>query len=217
MDIFNFSFKLPKASESITTVITDPKIYLTLLAIIALGAVFMYITKVKMTTQVMVQVALAIAIGTVLKMFCFMKMPMGGSVTIGSMVPIIFIAYIYGPRIGCFAGIVFGILDLLLGAYVVHPIQLILDYVLAFGALGVAGYFKNNIITGTLAAIFLRTVCHVISGVVFFASYAGEQNVWIYSILYNGTYLLPEAVISVIILVIIPLKRIQTEILKTSN
>jgi thiamine transporter len=216
MKIFKFNFELPKAYESLKTIISSPTIIITLLAIIALGAVILYIAKVKLTTKILVQVALAIAIGTVLKMFRIMEMPMGGSVTLGSMVPIIFISYLYGPRIGCFAGIVFGIMDLLLGAYVVHPIQLILDYVLAFGAIGIAGYFKNNIMLGAFSAISLRFIFAVISGVVFFASYANGKNVLIYSIMYNGTYLLPEAIITIIILYIMPLKRIKKEILKSS-
>ena len=218
MNIFKFNFQLPKISESIKTIVSSPTIIITLLAIIALGAVILYIAKVKITTRILVHVALAIAIGTVLKMFRIMEMPMGGSVTLGSMVPIIFISYLYGPRVGCFAGIVFGIMDLLLGAYVVHPIQLILDYILAFGSLGFAGYFKNNIIIGALSAITLRFICAVISGIVFFASYAGGKNVFIYSILYNGTYLLPEAIITIIILLSLslPLKRIKSEIMKNS-
>ena len=214
MNIFKFNFQLPKVAESLKTVVSSPTIIITLLAILALGAVILYIAKVKITTKILVNVALAIAIGTVLKMFRIMEMPMGGSVTLGSMIPIIFIGYLYGPRIGCFAGIIFGIMDLLLGAYVVHPIQLLLDYILAFGALGVAGYFNKNITLGAFSAIFLRFLCHVISGVVFFSSYAGDKNVLIYSILYNGTYLLPEAIITIIILSIFPIKRIKNEITK---
>ena len=141
-------------------------------------------------------------------------MPMGGSVTLGSMIPIIFIAYVYGPRVGYLTGMLFGVMDLLLGAYVVHPMQLLLDYVLAFGVLGVAGYFKNNISIGALVAISLRFLCHIASGVIFFSSYAGEQNALVYSILYNGTYLLPEAIIAMIILAVLPTKRLRTEISK---
>jgi thiamine transporter len=99
---------------------------------------------------------------------------------------------------------------------VVHPIQLLLDYVLAFGALGIAGYFKNSIALGAFSAIFLRFIFAVISGVVFFASYANGKNVLVYSILYNGTYLLPEAIITIAVLLALPIKRIEKEILKNS-
>lgn len=210
MNYFKLGFKLPSAADSLKTVFTDPQIYITLLTVLVLIGVFLYVSSIKLTTRILTHTALAIAIGTVLKMATIMKMPMGGAVTLGSMIPIIFIAVLYGPRIGCMAGIVFGLLDLLLGAYVVHPIQLLLDYVLAFGALGVAGYFKNNVFLGSMVAIFLRFVCHFLSGVVFFASYAGKQNVILYSILYNGTYLLPEAVITGVILYLLPMKRLQT-------
>lgn len=214
MNWFSFNFNAPKLQESLSTVFSDPKIIITLLVILALTITFISISKVKLTTKVMVQVAIAIALGTVLKMFRIIQMPMGGSVTLGSMIPIIFIAYVYGPKVGYLAGLLFGIMDLLLGAYVVHPIQLLLDYILAFGVLGAAGYFKNNVILGTFTAIGLRFLCHVISGVVFFSSYAGDQNALIYSILYNGTYLLPEAIITMVILALVPLRRIRHEVVK---
>lgn len=217
MSWFNFNFSAPKLQESLSAVFSDPKIFITLLVILALTVAFIFVTKVKLTTKIMIQVAIAIALGTVLKMFRIIQMPMGGSVTLGSMIPIIFIAYIYGPRVGWLAGLLFGVMDLLLGAYVVHPVQLLLDYILAFGVLGVAGYFKNNVVLGTFTAIGLRFLCHVISGVVFFSSYAGDQNALIYSILYNGTYLLPEAIITMVLLVLIPLKRIKHEVIRDYN
>jgi thiamine transporter len=216
MNWFSFKFDVPKAYKSLTTVFSDPKIFITLFVVLALLAAFIYVGKVKLTTRIMTHIAIALALGTILKMFKIMQMPMGGSVTLGSMIPIIFIAYVYGSRIGCLAGILFGIIDLLLGAYVVHPVQLLLDYILAFGSLGAAGWFKNNVALGALTAISLRFVCHAISGVVFFSSYAGNQNAIVYSILYNGAYLLPEAIITMVILSIIPLKRIRKEILRSS-
>ncbi|WP_032123160.1 energy-coupled thiamine transporter ThiT [Clostridium amazonitimonense] len=211
MNWFKFKFKVPKVEESLGKVFSDPKIYITLLVVLALVVTFIYVSKVKLTTKTMVNIGIAVALSIVLKMFRIMQMPMGGSVTLGSMIPIIFIAYVYGPRIGYLTGLIFGVMDLILGATVVHPIQLLIDYILAFGLLGVAGYFKNNISLGALVAIALRCLCHVISGVVFFYEYAGDKNVWIYSISYNSTYLIPEAIIAMIILAIIPVKRLRTE------
>jgi thiamine transporter len=112
----------------------------------------------------------------------------------------------------------------LIGGYFLMPIQVLLDYTFAFTALGAAGFFAaprekrigcSNIlmrlaiiplykmILGVLLGISLRMLCSVISGVVFFAEYAGEQNPWIYSIIYNVTYLLPEATITIIYLLIV--------------
>lgn len=216
MNLFKFKFKLPKAAESLVTVFSDPKIYITLIIIVALIALFLIVNKIKLNAKMMTHIAVAIALGTVLKMFTIMKMPMGGSVTIGSMIPIIFIAYVYGPKVGVLSGLLFGIIDLLLGAYVVHPAQLILDYIFAFSALGVAGYFKENIIVGTTTAIGLRFLCHVLSGVIFFSEYANGQNVIIYSVMYNGSYLLPEAIISILVLKLIPLTRIKKELARTA-
>lgn len=216
MNLWNFKFKAPKIGQSLNTVFSDPIIYLSVISIVVLLVILVYINKTKLTTKIMLHVSMAVAIATVLKMFRIIKMPMGGSVTLGSMIPIIFISYIYGTRVGCLAGVIFGVLDLILGPYVVHPVQLILDYVLAFGVLGFAGYFKNNIFLGGFIAIALRFVCHVLSGVIFFSSAAGSQNVWIYSILYNGTYLIPETIIAIIILAIIPVKRIKTQIISST-
>lgn len=214
MNVFKFKFKVPKVGESLSKVFTDPKIYITLIVVLAVLALLISMKKVKLTTKIMTNVAIAVALSTVLKMFRIMKMPMGGSVTLGCMIPIIFIAYVYGAKVGYIAGMIFGIIDLLLGADVVHPAQLLLDYIFAYSALGVAGYFKDNILLGTAAAISMRFLCHVLSGVIFFSAYAKGQNPLIYSISYNATYLIPEAIISVVVLYLLPIKRVRNELAK---
>lgn len=215
LSIFNFNFKAPKALESLGTVFSDPKIYITLLCLVGLVAALLAFRKIKLDAKTMTYVGIAIALGTILKMFTIMKMPNGGSVTLGSMIPIIFIAYIYGPRIGILGGLLFGIIDLMLGAYVVHPLQLLLDYTFAFMSLGLAGYFRNNVTLGAFIAILGRYICHVLSGVIFFAEYANGQNPLIYSLIYNSTYLVPELIITVVVLNILPLKRIQSNLARS--
>jgi thiamine transporter len=88
---------------------------------------------------------------------------------------------------------------------VVHPVQLFLDYPIAFGCLGLSGVFsksKYGIIKGYLLGVFGRYVCHILTGVIFFYMYAGEQTPLIYSIIYNGSYIVPEAAVTIIILCI---------------
>ena len=87
-------------------------------------------------------------------------------------------------------------------AYFVHPIQLLLDYPLAFAMLALAGLFGKQS-WGLYAGIVLGTIgrmtCAVLSGVIFFAEYAGYMNPWVYSIVYNVTYVVPEAIICLLI------------------
>jgi thiamine transporter len=150
-------------------------------------------------------VGLAIVLGEFVKLF---EMPMGGSVTAGAMVPLFLFAYRWGGKQGIFAGVVYGILDLIIGGvFSLHPVSLIFDYPVAFGILGIAGFFKKTpagLISGVFAGIFGRFACHTFSGVVAYASYAPEgQSPLLYSILYNGSYLLPEFAITVFLTVLI--------------
>lgn len=148
--------------------------------------------------SVMVEGALMVALAFGLHFIKIWQLPYGGSVTLGGMVPLLVFAFRRGPAAGITAGAAYGLLDLVVDPYVVHPVQLILDYPLAYGILGVAGFFKN-VAVGSFAGIFGRFLSHFLSGVIFFASYA-KGNVYLYSAMYNGSYLLPEYVISVLVL-----------------
>jgi thiamine transporter len=158
-----------------------------------------------MLVEASMMIALAVVLGEFVKLF---KMPMGGSVTLGAMVPLFFFAYRWGGKAGILVGVVYGILDLLIGGiYSVHPISIIFDYVLAYGVLGVAGFFKKSpvgIISGIFVGVAGRFLCHVYSGVAVFSSYAPEgQSPIIYSILYNGTFLLPEFLITIVLTLLV--------------
>ncbi|MGB9812343.1 MAG: energy-coupled thiamine transporter ThiT [Thermovenabulum sp.] len=145
--------------------------------------------------------AIMIAISLILSFVKIFQAPYGGSITLGSMVPIILYSLRNGPFAGIVAGIAYGLLQLIIEPYIVHPVQVILDYPLAFGLLGLSGFFKNNVFLGSFLGIFGRFVSHFLSGVVFFASYAPKgMNVFLYSALYNGSYLLPEFIITFIVL-----------------
>lgn len=164
---------------------------------------------------------ICLGLSYVLSLIKLFEMPQGGSVTPASMLPIIFFCLAFGAKRGFIVTFAYSLLQLI-GGYFYHPVQVVLDYTLAFTLIGVAGFFaasakkrmqfKNPIKRLKLvpfwrigAAVFLafalRCFCHVLSGVVFFAEYAGDQNPWIYSILYNGTFLLVEAAITVVILI----------------
>ncbi len=162
----------------------------------------------KQNTKMLVEASMMLALAVILGEFVVLfKMPMGGSVTLGGMVPLFLFAFRWGGKKGLLVGAVYGILDLVIGFYAMHPISIILDYPLAFALIGLAGFFKKTTIGyvgGILTGIVGRFICHVVSGVVFYASYAPEgQSPLLYSILYNGSFLLPELIISVVLTLIL--------------
>jgi thiamine transporter len=152
-------------------------------------------------TKVLVEGALCVALSVVFSGFKLFSMPQGGSVTL-EMAPILYFSYKYGFKWGATAGLLSGVFQILFGGYVVHPIQAFLDYPAALACLGFAGLFGRGgrgVIIGTAVASAGRLACHVLSGVAFFASYAPEgQNVWIYSIVYNVSFMAPSVIITAI-------------------
>jgi thiamine transporter len=141
-----------------------------------------------------------IALSAVLSMIKIWHMPQGGSVTAASMIPVLLIGLRWGAGLGIPAGVAYGIVDYLLGGYFFHPVQLLLDYPIAFGALGLAGVLRRQPLLGVAVAIGGRFAAHLTSGAVFFGSYApAGQNPWVYSAIYNGSYLVPELAISLLV------------------
>lgn len=178
--------------------------------------------KKKWSTRMLAEGGVMIALSILLSYIKIYQAPQGGSVTAGSMIPIMFFAMRWGIGPGVFVGIIYGILDFILKPYFYHPVQFLLDYPIAYGFLGLAGIatMKNGktnrkeyffIFLGVLLSIGGRFISHLLSGVIFFAEYAGDQNPWLYSIIYNAGYLVPELIISFIILVLLwkPLSKIK--------
>jgi thiamine transporter len=162
----------------------------------------------KILAEMIIFIALANALYLISKLYLpFLHLPQGGSITLASMVPLVWFALRRGLRWGVEAGIVYGLVHMVISGDIYYPTQIILDYPLAFGALGLAGAFKTRPVLGVSVAIFGRFICHFISGVVFFGQYAWEGwNVYAYSAAYNASYLVPEFIVSAIIIFIL-LKR----------
>lgn len=152
-------------------------------------------------TKVLVEGALCVALSVVLSHVKFFRMPQGGSITL-EMAPLLYFSYNRGFKKGFLAGGISGVLQILTGGYIVHPVQALLDYPLAFAAMGVAGFFKGlkwDFALGAALASGLRLACHVLSGAVFFSHYApAMQNPWVYSLVYNATFIAPQAAISAV-------------------
>lgn len=156
----------------------------------------------RILAEMVVFIALSNALYLISKFYLpFLRLPQGGSITIASMVPLLWFALRRGLRWGVEAGIVYGLVHMVISGGIYYPTQIILDYPLAFGALGLAGAFQKHPVVGVGVAMLGRFICHFISGVVFFGQYAWEGwNVIAYSAAYNATYLVPEFIVSAIII-----------------
>ncbi len=165
----------------------------------------------KISTKQITFSALAIALAMVTSYLKIFDMPMGGSVTLFSMLFICLIGYWYGLGAGLMAGVAYGVLQLIVDPYIVSLPQMFCDYVFAFGALGLSGIGKNKkggLLIGYILGVLGRYVFAIISGVIFFASYAPEtMSPFVYSAAYNGAYLAAEAVITIILISLPPVKK----------
>ncbi|MGA8904481.1 MAG: energy-coupled thiamine transporter ThiT [Candidatus Bathyarchaeia archaeon] len=166
----------------------------------------------KIETKILTEVIAMVALAGVLEYvsgFLPLQMPEGGRVTLAAMVPIFFVAQRRGPRIGILAGIAFGLVVLVEEPFIYHPVQVLLDYPLAFGALGLAGFFRNSPVFGVAVGIGGRFLCHFTSGLVFFATYApAGMNPALYSAIYNAWYLVPELIVSSVFMFILQRRHI---------
>lgn len=170
-------------------------------------------------TKILVECALMVALSAVLQLIPFIKMPNGGTVTLASMAPIVFISLRYGVKWGLLTSFVGSLVQMLLGGISAPPtptffwflLVILLDYVIAYTVLGLGSIFArpfSSRIVGagvaTVAVTFLRYLCHIASGILIWDVYAPEgQPVWLYSILYNGSYMIPEIIFTTIAVVLL--------------
>lgn len=176
---------------------------ISLFTLIILAAILIVISKKAVfNVRLLAYGALCIASAFVLSYIKLFQLPYGGTVTIASMLPLFIFALIAGPRAGIAAGLCYGMLQFIQEPVWVHWAQFLLDYPIAFAMLGLSGIFKDNIYLGAAAGSTGRLICHFLSGVIFFGSYAGDQNVFLYSFLYNISYILPDTAICLAILAI---------------
>lgn len=181
------------------------------IALLLLGSA-LFGSKKKISIKQLVFSAMAIALAMVTSMIKLFDMPMGGSVTLLSMLFIVLVGYWYGLGCGLTAAVAYGVLQLIIDPYILSLPQMIVDYLLAFGALGLSGLFSNakqGLIKGYLAAVLGRYFFAFLSGWIFFGTYAPDNfpNAVVYSLAYNGAYLAAEAVITLIVIALPPVAR----------
>ncbi len=163
----------------------------------------------KVSTRILAEAALLIALSSVLYLIKPYTLPQGGEVTLGGMIPILLFALRRGIRLGILAGAIFGLVVLYEEPFIFHPVQVLLDYPIAFGALGLAGLLRTHPIAGVAVGILGRFISHFLSGVIFFASNAPAGTpAALYSAIYNGSYLSIEFVISGAVMYVLLKRRI---------
>ncbi len=182
-----------------------------IMALLSIAMCFIRKKSKKLTIKQLAFCAVAIALGTVLSNIKVFSFPFGGSVTLLSMLIICLPGYWFGVGAGVMTGVAYGVLQMLIDPYILYPMQLVIDYLLAFGALGLSGLFakrKNGLIFGYLTAVFGRYIFAVLSGWIFFGIYAWEGwNPLLYSIVYNAIYIFAEAAVTIVILLLPPVKK----------
>jgi thiamine transporter len=168
------------------------------------------VSKISSDTKVLAEGTVIIALTVILKDILppIYQMPQGGSVSVAGMVPLIWFALRRGSRAGVEAGAVYGLVHMALHGYIIDPVQAIIGYPIAFGALGLAGMFRKYPLVGVAVAILGRFLAHFVEGVWFFWIYAQGMNPIVYSAIYNGGYLLVEFVISTIVIYILDKRKL---------
>ena len=164
-------------------------------------------------TRILVECALMVALATVLGFIPVYELPRGGSVTLVSMVPILLVSHRHGVKWGVLTAFVHSLIQLMLGIKNLAWCQtfgavvgcIFLDYVLAFTLLGLAGAiakpFKNRLVgvaVGTAAVCGIRFLCSFLSGVLIWGNLSDGLPAWTYSLTYNGSYMLPETILTTV-------------------
>lgn len=169
---------------------------------------------------------MALALAFALSYVKLWHMPWGGSVTLCSMLFVVLIGYWYGAKVGLVAAFAYGILQFLQGGggYILSLWQVLFDYILAFTALGLSGFFKekkNGLITGYIVSIVVRGIFHSIGGYLYWMEYMPDNFpkslTAVYPICYNFAYIGVEGLITVIVLLLPPVKNAIAQVTKEAN
>ena len=196
-------------------------LYVSAIALAAIVVIVAFVTdRTKgFDTRAITFAAICIALSFALSYIRFVRMPMGGSITFASMLPLMLYSYMFGCKKGLIAGLVYGMLQAIQDAWIFHPAQFALDYLVAFMAIGLTGCLRNvhtlkdrmrtKFTLGSIIAGVTRFISHFFSGVFAFGAYGvtyAEQwnipalsNPYIYSIVYQSLYIIPEMVIVIVV------------------
>ncbi len=187
-------------------------VWIAILVLVALGVILLTVSKTSKgwNAKMISFAALSIALSFVLSCIRLYRMPQGGSVTPASMLPLMLFAASFGVGPGLLAGLVYGVLQYFQGGWFLNVWQFALDYLLAFAALGLAGFARKlpekwALSIAMLIAVVGRALSATLAGIMFW------DTAPLASLIYNGTYLIPEVIICMILGAIIarPVMRIM--------
>ena len=168
--------------------------------------------------------AICIAMSFALSYVRLFRLPQGGSVTLASLLPIMIFAYIFGVKKGLLVGLIYGVLQAIQDPYIIHPVQFLLDYPIAFSAIGLSGAFANfkvfkkcpqvSLLLGGILASVLRFLAHFLSGVCAFGAYANDagQNLYVYSLAYNSFVFVDVAIVLAVGILLFSSKAFMNEV-----
>ncbi len=181
--------------------------------------------KTKQNLRVTAECAILLAMSIVFSFIKIWQMPMGGEITFVSMLPVMLAGLRNGPKAGFLTTFVYSLFQLASAfvsgnvfVYCTTALTFILcvlfDYLVPYTGLGIACLFKNikinsvrfkniGLYCGIMCGIVLRFICHYVTGVVIWGQWAGDEGPYIYSLIYNGTYLLPELILTLLVCVIL--------------
>ena len=178
----------------------------------------------KPSTKQLIFCGVAIALAYVASYLKLFNLPFGGSVTLFSMLFICLIGNWYGPKAGIMTGLAFGILQFLQEPYVLSLFQVCCDYILAFGALGLAGLFwksKNGLVKGYILGILARGAFHTLGGYLYWMDYMPDNFpqalASLYPIIYNYSYILAEGILTIIVILLPPVSKALLTVKKTAS
>lgn len=169
-------------------------------------------SKKKFSAKQLTFSAMAIALAMVTSMLKLGDLPFGGSITLCSMLFIVLIGNWYGLGVGLTTALAYGIMQLVIDPYIISLPQMLVDYIFAFGALGLSGVFsksKNGLVKGYLLAILGRLAFATLSGYIFFPTFMPEyfNSAFVYSICYNAAYIIPEAILTLVLICLPPVSK----------
>lgn len=181
--------------------------------------------KRKQNLRITAECAVLLSMAIVFSFIKLWQMPMGGEVTFVSMLPVMLAGFRHGPKAGFLTAFIYSLFQLA-SAFVsgnvfvycttaaTFIICVLFDYIVPFTGLGIACLLRNiktssvrfkkiSIYFAVTCGIMLRFICHYLTGVVIWGQWAGDEGPYIYSLLYNGTFLLPELILTLLVCVLL--------------
>ena len=211
------SFSLLEVSEKTTDIVKWVSIGAIALLIVILAATC--IKGRKFSTSEIAYAGICLAASFALSFIKVSPVQLGGSITLASFVPLLIYAYKFGPVKGTLAGVILGLFNFISGPYILTPLTLILDYILAFASIGLMGFAPKlgklsataKVSLGTVLVYTARFIFHLISGFIYFAEGAiwvtlpdaVLANMFLYSFVYQCVYLPADCVLCVVVLIVL--------------